>query len=733
MNRIILAYAPENAALAESIDRQLSRIGIPFEHVSHDVARQLASEREPVLLLVTDNFLINRDCMEGLLPVLQRLATENRLVAVLADGINAEGVLIPTQIDRMANALHYMKFWQDEWLALSDHHQHAEAEAKAGLTAELDATRGIANEMGEIISTLRDAGYLSWQQFEADEFELFFQKFNLQDWHGQYKRLAEQSADSQVITETPHLPETPVIGGLLAPEPVEDPLIELDDTPPLSNETKQLHIPIKEEDLKDIEFSETDGKEMKEVEHQAAHDAWFWIEKGHAQRGLELFQMALEQYPDSDWLRHEYERAAQQLNVPVAETEPPTSTPTVESSNESEEAKSYDLMGDMALERGDYLFAKYCWDRVVEIDPSFHNIYRKLGLMTAEHLRDYRETAAIYLRKALEFNGNDKEVTIALGELSDLPESPHLPDLPAEALAKAGSLPTEPSDTLNPDEEERWEAGLEDINNPEKEPEPVADTSKIVFKLVLITGATSGIGRATAELFARNGYRLILTGRRVERLVELKNLFEAEFNTEVLLLPFDVRDPGAVEAALANLPESFQEIDILVNNAGLAKGLAPIHEGNLEHWETMIDTNVKGMLYVTRLISQGMVSRRRGHIINVGSSAGKETYPSGNVYCATKFAVDALTRSMRMDLYTHNIRVSQVSPGHVEETEFAINRFDGDAERASIYNDFQPLKSSDVADAIYFMATRPAHVNIQDLQLFATQQASSMIIDRSGR
>jgi len=194
-----------------------------------------------------------------------------------------------------------------------------------------------------------------------------------------------------------------------------------------------------------------------------------------------------------------------------------------------------------------------------------------------------------------------------------------------------------------------------------------------------------------------------------------------------------VRDPGAVEAALANLPESFQDIDILVNNAGLAKGLAPIHEGALEHWETMIDTNVKGLLYVTRLVSPGMVRRRSGHIINVGSSASKEAYPNGNVYCATKFAVEALTRSMRFDLHAHNIRVSQVSPGHVEETEFAITRFDGDAERASIYKDFQPLKSSDVADAIYYMATRPPHVNIQDIQLFATQQASSMVVDRSGR
>ncbi|MEO6036789.1 MAG: SDR family NAD(P)-dependent oxidoreductase, partial [Saprospiraceae bacterium] len=188
-----------------------------------------------------------------------------------------------------------------------------------------------------------------------------------------------------------------------------------------------------------------------------------------------------------------------------------------------------------------------------------------------------------------------------------------------------------------------------------------------------------------------------------------------------------------VQYTLENLPESWQNIDILINNAGLAKGFSPIHEGDTDHWETMIDTNIKGLLYVTRAISPGMVERRRGHIINICSSAGKEVYANGNVYCATKFAVDALTRSMRLDLHQHNIRVSQVSPGHVEDTEFALNRFDGDQEQAQIYNNFQPLRPEDVADVIYYMTTRPAHVNVQDVVLFSTQQASATVVDRSGR
>lgn len=250
---------------------------------------------------------------------------------------------------------------------------------------------------------------------------------------------------------------------------------------------------------------------------------------------------------------------------------------------------------------------------------------------------------------------------------------------------------------------------------------------------VLITGATSGIGRATAERFAAAGYRLILTGRRAQRLAELKEELEAEHSASVHTLCFDVRDHAAAEAAIGSLPEAWATVDILINNAGKAKGMDPIYEGQLRHWEEMIDTNIKGLLYLTRIVSPNMVARRRGHIINIASTAGKEVYPNGNVYCATKFAVDALTKAMRMDLYKHGIRVSQVAPALVEETEFALVRFDGDQERAQIYNDFQPLRASDVAETLLFIAQQPPHVNILDVVLQGTQQASSTMIDRSGR
>jgi NADP-dependent 3-hydroxy acid dehydrogenase YdfG len=234
-------------------------------------------------------------------------------------------------------------------------------------------------------------------------------------------------------------------------------------------------------------------------------------------------------------------------------------------------------------------------------------------------------------------------------------------------------------------------------------------------------------------MFAQHGYRVVLAGRRTE-LLELAQaaLTEAHHNYNTILT-LDVRTPDAIKEALLNLPAEFADIDILINNAGLAKGLSPIHEGSFDHWDQMIDTNIKGLLYVTRLVAPAMVARRKGHIINIGSTAGKEVYPSGNVYCATKFAVDALTKAMRQDLFTHGIRVSQVSPGHVEGTEFAVVRFDGDTDRANIYEHFKPLHAEDVARVIYFVITQPPHVNIQDVLLMSTQQAGAQLIDRSGR
>ncbi|MDO7172012.1 SDR family NAD(P)-dependent oxidoreductase [Mariniflexile sp. AS56] len=247
-------------------------------------------------------------------------------------------------------------------------------------------------------------------------------------------------------------------------------------------------------------------------------------------------------------------------------------------------------------------------------------------------------------------------------------------------------------------------------------------------KTALITGATSGIGQATAREFAKHGIRLILCGRRLERLQTIQNYLSSL--TQVHILNFDVRDKTATFKAIESLPENFKQIDILINNAGNAHGLDPIHEGNMDDWDAMMDINVKGLLYVSKAIIPQMTERKSGHIINIGSSAGKEVYPKGNVYCGSKHAVLAITEGMRIDLNPFGIKVGAINPGLVE-TEFSQVRFKGDKIADSVYKGFKALQAEDVAETIYFVVSRPAHVNIADVLLFCTAQASSTIVNKS--
>lgn len=250
-------------------------------------------------------------------------------------------------------------------------------------------------------------------------------------------------------------------------------------------------------------------------------------------------------------------------------------------------------------------------------------------------------------------------------------------------------------------------------------------------KIALITGATSGIGKATAKKIAAEGFNVIITGRRKENLTALQEeIREISPDAAVLPLNFDVRIYNEVEANLMNLPEEWKNVDVLVNNAGLAVGMNPIHQGFIEDWERMIDTNIKGLLYVTKIISQGMVERKSGHIINIGSIAGKEVYINGNVYCATKHAVDALSKGIRMDLIHYGIKVTQVCPGFAE-TEFSITRFKGDKDRADkVYDGFVPLVAEDVADSVYYAVSAPDHVNVQDILIMPKAQASATIFHK---
>ena len=254
--------------------------------------------------------------------------------------------------------------------------------------------------------------------------------------------------------------------------------------------------------------------------------------------------------------------------------------------------------------------------------------------------------------------------------------------------------------------------------------------ARLQNKIVFITGASSGIGKAAAIAFANEGADLILLSRRIERLKELENELKEKYKVDILSIQLDVRKKGDVKKVVASLNGKWRNIDILLNNAGLARGMSKIYEGDTEHWDEMIDTNVKGLLYVSREVIPLMVERMEGHVINLGSIAGHEVYPNGNVYCASKFAVNGISKAMRVDLYDKNIRVTTIDPGMVD-TEFSVIRFSGDKERAkSVYDGFIVLTAQDIADTILWCAMRPSHVNISEVIIMSTAQGSTTLLNK---
>ncbi len=942
MDKIILAYCRENADLAEFFDQKLSRIGLPFEHVTNQpgampgqFAAWVQSTTDPVILFVTDNFLKSQNCMASGLPMLRQMMRNNRILPVVADGkINRDGRWenTPTQFDRVIHAIQYMNFWQSSFLELRAKRDDVPKEESADFDDRMNVVREIAAEIGEFLNQLRDSEYLTWENFQANDFELFFKKFGIADWHPQYQQIAafdleqdvlqhfstvESPKSVEVISNQPEIhafenveivsnqpeisdfeiaeiiskqpeipvfenaempsnfpeippknhestwipvvedapaashfdfqpspngltseqifetPERPIFQEKPAPQPEDfaangpsgeanlphvfsemdelideivaeekefdhsdfgeiaskSPVENFQDWPTAKTLEKFQDENFQPEILAGANFEKIENPEIEQppipvyepqavgfqpIEPEIDHEIWqveqskkvemvladvdFWKEKGDTDRALRILDVAAKEYPGDP-------KITKSWLLTLAKTGRTTEANLFLEKNLIENgrptAENFELRGDVANAANDFFEAKDNWEKAAFLEPNLPGIYWKLGQLTDDHFRGSKKSAAEYLKIAADQDPENPEIHYRLAAM--LLEHLDKPKKAIRYLLNTVSLQKKhPSawfdlaeayrETGDPEKSELCYLHAIEINPAIKTPtndrqfllafqhretiaEPAPEMPKPVLTIltVLITGATSGIGRATAELFAKNGHRVILTGRREDRLEDIKTSFSETYKNENIALNFDVRDFSAVENALKSLPENWENIDLLINNAGLAKGLDFIHEGNLAHWETMIDTNLKGLLYVTRLVSPAMVTRRKGHIINVGSSAGKEVYAKGNVYCATKFAVDALSRAMRIDLHNHNIRVSQVSPGHVEETEFALNRFDGDAERAKIYNDFQPLLPADVADAIYFMATRPAHVNIQDLYLFGTQQANSTVIDRSGR
>jgi NADP-dependent 3-hydroxy acid dehydrogenase YdfG len=501
--------------------------------------------------------------------------------------------------------------------------------------------------------------------------------------------------------------------------------------------------------------------------------------KGESNQGVAILEQAIEKFPDNNPLRFQF--ASFLVKYTGNFTKAKAQLAFILESDDNH-LNSLFLLGEIAEKEGEYLESRKYYEKVLSLDVNYPDIQFRLAALLFEKFETQEKLAAKLLKKALERDQDHEEAHYLLGiilneylhshksalfhllkvieintthpfayydlatiyfdtnqkekakefYLNACSINPELNTLEND-LVFLGTIRSSESNSLVRSKQVKVELPKDDLKKKRTKVAAESHKENPEIKTILITGATSGIGKATAEIFAKNGHRVILTGRRSEILKDLKTKFSKEYNNEPLLLPFDIRTFSANKSAIESLEGPWKNIDVLINNAGLAKGLSSIHEGKIEDWEIMIDTNLKGLLYITRLVAPEMVKNQKGHIINIGSIAGKEVYPNGNVYCATKFAVDAITKAMRLDLAPHNIRVSSISPGHVEETEFALNRFDGNVELANIYKDFTPLNSNDIAENIYYIFSQPEHITIHDMVITGTQQASATQITRSGR
>ena len=754
MSLLAIAYSQEDLSAAQRIAAAVEA-DIEFEHYPVGRANDgellvdiLRKNRLPTVLLVSDSLLTNPNAMQGLTGVLDR--TEDLLPIIIdahrPDPDTGEIITVHTSLESRADVMQYLSHWQDRYIELRrGGEDYTDAVSQHAFKAYLRRIRQTSIGVEESLERL-----LEWDGLRDE---------NLR---------AENYAPLYQLAKT----EKPAAG---TPEAMP--------TKPKLNRAIHAGAAV-------VERGEADDPEAPapaEPAEQVIDRAWRMADAGNATEALEELADALEDTPENDDLQYQYALMLALGGENLWEADRQVDALL---QRRPDHAEGRFLAGELNLAAGRYRRARQDWEHLADLQPNYPELSQRLGLLLVEHFpADVRE-AGSYLARAVKESQASGEVFYRYGELLAGPldrpkrarkmlqraiaaDPEHAPahyrlavlefdrgnlqlakknyllavslepayDTPANRRAfhaappvaaaprKTAEAPTDALTALKRNIAD-LEAMLSDRQPREKNDGLARPGSN---KTVLLTGATSGIGLATARRLARDGYRLILVGRRETRLREVGQELAAGEAIEVHLLPLDVSRRERVGEAIAGLPRDWQQIDLLINNAGKAKGFDPIHAGNLDHWDEMIDVNLRGLLYLTRAVTPGMVKRKRGMVINVASTAGKEVYPNGNVYCATKHAVDALTYAMRLDLVQYGIRVGQICPAHVEETEFALVRFDGDRERARIYNDFQPLRSSDVAEAIHFMVSQPAHVNVLDMVIQGTQQASSTVVDRSGR
>lgn len=806
---IILAYHEKNANQAQKLDGSLKESGYLFRHVharGNDLKQtlfdQISSNTQPVMLLISDNFLKSANCMENMQRFI--LDEERKVAYVFVNGISndpdsGEEIAVPTVIDRISDMIRYITFWHDKTLEVRGEKSNIDTTDSDAFVQYFSRFRSLSNDVGEFLRQLRNHNPLQITEFADNGFETFFEWMEDQEgWEAFQDNPVnpfQQKEDGYPDSERPGQAGDEETGLSIDLEPAE-----AAQYPKPTEATEEAGKPIMEptlglpeeesEETKKV-FEEEEEKSIQQTVGEMIKQGLEAFEEGRFAEGVELIGQAVEHSPKDLELRYHYALMLtnNDRDLPLAIHQ---LREIIQLNPQHEEA--YMLLGKLSEQQHKYREAREYFQKVLELNPRHPDIHYRLAAVMLNNFEDQKELAVNHLLEGADQHADNAEKLFRYAKLLNTAggftekskklfeqvleifpdhapsclELAHIyknmgdsskaaafwnkakslkPDLASPELDRAFALPPpspKPVSTnqknipaMDMSEQSAINALIENINQlqallAEKQKEAQHKESNHA-KIVLITGASSGIGKATAELFASQGYRLILNGRRLERLEAIKSNLVETYGADVKLMPFDITRFEAVEQAWNNLEEEWKAVDVLVNNAGKAKGLAPIHQGELKHWEEMIDTNLKGVLYITRLVSPQMVERNTGHIVNVSSTAGKDAYPNGNVYCATKFAVEALTKTMRLDLHKYGIRVSQVAPGHVEETEFALVRFDGDSEKAKIYEDFKPLTSQDVAEAILFMVDRPAHVNVQDILIMSAQQASATVVDRSGR
>ncbi len=796
-HKIALAYCLENINSVEAFEELSRYTPYHFEHVSCAKAGQqdplherLRHFRGKILLLVSDNFLRNASCLRKGLRLMEERGED--VMPILLKGFRTDETgqvePVPTRIEEVSDIIVYINYWQDKYQEA----RQAKEENATRKGQDLSALREISSEVGEYLRLLRKREPRSLDEIRAEQFEPFFEFVEDSEAADAFREAIRQPPEEELEAESALLDTLPGLDLLprqgaepagagasagqgpeeeapdwSAPGSVLEAAAEAQDA---GNSDKAIallregieahprYIPLRYQlalllanapgHLKD---AEAQLKEVLDIDDKHADARFLQGEVAELREDFDkarsLYESLLEDYPDypgiyfrlglvlSNHFPEALDKAVEYLQLAVQAQPQDTDVlyhyAAAIGETEKNDAKAKELLQQVIDKQQDHPFAHYDL-ALIHYRQGNTDEARAQYLQAASNNPELRTPANDL---AFEVTTERVENDPPMEEPSTLQDKDNRGPLHPPAHSSTTNDATAPTEDPLEDLKRNIER-LEHMLKARKEGEghPKAEGPK-EDRIVLITGATSGIGRATAHLFARHGFRLIITGRRQERLDQLAKIFKELYHTEVKTLCYDVRDVEALKKVYSeNLDFEWRQIDILINNAGKAKGLDPIYNGKLAHWEEMIDTNIKGLLYTTRAVLHNMVKRRTGHIINVASTAGKEVYPNGNVYCATKFAVDALTKAMRIDLVDFNIRVSQVSPGHVEQTEFAAVRFDGDEDRAKeVYDNFVPLNAHDVADAIYYIATRPPHVNIQDILMMGTQQAGASKIDRSGR